>query len=82
MTFKNGGLSALPYLAFWLLTIVSSIVGDKLIQSNTLSKTTVRKLFNTLGFIVPMGAVIGLGFVTCSDPYIGVALLVVGLAFT
>lgn len=29
-----------------------------------------------------MAAVIGLAFVTCASPYLGVALLVVGLAFT
>ena len=36
----------------------------------------------TQGFIIPMSAVIGLGFVTCTDPYIGVALLILGLAST
>lgn len=29
-----------------------------------------------------MGAVIGLGFVTCGIPYVGVGLLVLGLAST
>jgi len=29
-----------------------------------------------------MTAVIGLGFVTCAIPYVGVALLTLGLAFT
>ena len=93
----------MPYIIFWLFTIVSSIVGDKLIQSNVFSKTTVRKLFNLLGnlnanktfmsyssivasifqgFLLPMTAVIGLGFVTCAIPYVGVALLTLGLAFT
>ena len=79
--FKNGGLSALPYIAFWLITIVSSVVGDKLIQSNALSKTVVRKIFNSLGSIIPMGAILGLAFVTCAIPYVGVALLVIGLSF-
>ena len=49
VSFKNGGLSALPYICFWLTIILSSIIGDKLIESKTLSKTFVRKLFNTLG---------------------------------
>ena len=31
---------------------------------------------------MPMTAVIGLGFVTCAIPYVGVALLTLGLAFT
>lgn len=79
---SNGTLSALPYIAFWLVTVVSSILGDTLIQSCKLSKTTVRKIFNTLGFIIPMGAVIGLAFVTCEMPYLGVGILVIGLSST
>lgn len=74
-------MSALPYIAFWLITIVSSVVGDKLIQSNLLSKTVVRKIFNSLGSLIPMAAIIGLAFVTCASPYVGVALLVIGLSF-
>lgn len=79
---SNGLLSALPYIVFWLTIIVSSIVGDKLIQSKKLSKTSVRKIFNSLGLLLPMSAVIGLCFVTCGEPYVGVALLVYGLATT
>lgn len=72
----------MPYVAFWLFTIISSILGDKLIQSKRLSKTSVRKLFNSLGLLIPSGAVLGLAFVTCEIPYLGVGLLAVGLAFT
>ena len=79
---KNGGLSALPYIAFWLFTIVSSITGDKFIQTNTLSKTTVRKVYNTIGNVFPAAAAVGLAFVTCAHPYAGVALLTFGLATT
>lgn len=99
---SNGGLSALPYIAFWLLTIVSSIIGDHLIKSQVLSKTAVRKLFNSignwlstknfsliiskivwiLGLLVPMSAVLALAFVTCKTPYLGVAFVILGLAFT
>jgi ACS family sodium-dependent inorganic phosphate cotransporter-like MFS transporter 5 len=79
---KNGGLSSLPYIVFWLVTIVSSAVGDKLIQSKKLSKTAVRKIFNTLGLLIPAVSMVGLAFVTCSNPYMGVALLTVGLGAT
>lgn len=79
---SNGALSSLPYIAFWFFIVASSVIGDKLYQSGRLSKTAVRKIFNTLGLIVPMGAVIALSFVTCAQPYVGVALLTLGLAFT
>lgn len=47
--FENGGLSALPYLGFWLLTIVSGIVSDQIMQKTKISRTIVRKIFNTIG---------------------------------
>lgn len=50
---SNGGLSALPYIAFWLVTILSSIVGDHLIKNKTLTKTAVRKIFNSIGKRIP-----------------------------
>jgi MFS transporter, ACS family, solute carrier family 17 (sodium-dependent inorganic phosphate cotransporter), member 5 len=79
---SNGALSALPYIVFWFAIILSSIIGDKLIESKKLTKTVVRKIFNSLGLILPMSAVIGLCFVDCSIPYAGVALLTYGLATT
>ena len=57
-------------------------MGDKLVMSFKISKTAVRKIFNSLGFFVPMLAVIGLTFVTCEIKYVGVVLLTIGLAFT
>ena len=78
---SNGALSAIPYLSFWLFTILSGIISDKIIQSGKMSRTVVRKLFNTVGFLVPMCAVFGLIFVTCKNPYISVLLITIGLAF-
>ena len=46
---SNGALSAVPYLCFWLFIILSGIIGDKLIQRFKVQKTTVRKIFNSLG---------------------------------
>ena len=34
-----------------------------------------------VGYYVPMGAVIGLAFIDCSQPYIGVVLLTIALGF-
>ena len=56
-------MSAVPYLIFWLVIIMSGLIGDKLQISYGLQKKTVLRLFNTLGFIIPMIAVIGLMFV-------------------
>jgi ACS family sodium-dependent inorganic phosphate cotransporter-like MFS transporter 5 len=79
---SNGLLSAIPYLLFWLFTILSGILSDKMIQSGKITRTACRKLFNTIGFTVPMFAVIGLIFVNCQYPYLGVLCIAIGLAFT
>lgn len=78
----SGGLSSLPFIFFWLIILISSFIGDRLIESKKLTKTQVRKLFNTLGLVLPATAVGGLCFVTCANPYIGVTLLTVGLSTT
>jgi hypothetical protein len=75
-------LSAVPYIVFWIFIISSGIICDRLVQQYKMSKTFVRKIFNSLSMLVPMGAVIGLCFVNCETKMIGVALLTLGLAFT
>lgn len=79
---SSGFLASLPFIVFWFIILVSGQIGDKLIVSKKLSKVAVRKLFNTLGLILPAAAVGALCFVTCSTPYVGVALLTIGLATT
>lgn len=51
-------------------------------RKTKLSRTLLRKIANSLSNLVPMGAVIGLAFVSCREPAAGVVLLSIGLAFT
>jgi MFS family permease len=74
-------MSSLPYLACWLFINVSSMTGDRLIQSKKISRKNVRKIFNGIGLSVPVCSLIGISFITCATPYLGVALLVIGFAF-
>lgn len=46
---SNGTLSALPYLVFWAFILISGNVGDYFLQKLKMSKTKVRKIFNSLG---------------------------------
>jgi len=78
---SNGLLSAIPYLVFWFLIMVSGFTSDKLIQSGKISRKNVRRVYNTLGFLIPAAAVVALSFVTCANPYIGVVFLTIGLGF-
>ena len=65
-----------------MLIILSGLTADQIIKSGKLSRTNVRKIFNGTSNYVPMLAVIGLGFIDCSRPYIGLILICIGLSFT
>lgn len=74
-------MTSIPFLLCWIFISASSLAGDKLIQSEKMSRKNVRKIFNGIGLSVPVVAIFGLSFVTCANPYIGVALLSIGFAF-
>lgn len=46
---QNSFVSALPYLAMWLFSIMCSTVADYLISHQVFRVTTVRKIFNSIG---------------------------------
>ncbi|XP_076450040.1 putative transporter slc-17.2 isoform X2 [Babylonia areolata] len=77
---QNGLLSSLPYIGFWAAINVSGNLFDWLQSRGWLSTTAARKISNTLGELCPALLVIGVGFVDCSQPVLGVALLTVGVA--
>ncbi|CAF0770185.1 unnamed protein product [Brachionus calyciflorus] len=78
---SNGLFSSIPYISCWMCAMISSFISDRLIISEVISKASIRKIFNGIGFIVPMIAVILLSFVTCANPYMGVVLLAFGVGF-
>lgn len=57
-------LSALPYLALWVLTVIFSPLSDYLINNGHLSVSIARKLFNSIGHWIPMITLIGLAYTT------------------
>lgn len=75
-------MSALPYVFACALNILSSLFSDKIIQSGRLSRGGTRKLFGSIGLFVPLCAIIGLSFVTCQYPIVGIILLVIGISFS
>jgi ACS family sodium-dependent inorganic phosphate cotransporter-like MFS transporter 5 len=77
---KSGIFAALPYLFAWITVIVASIVADKLITSKVLSKTMTRRVFNSLGILIPVGALIGLTFIPVSNAKISLVVLSIGFA--
>ena len=56
-SFQNGFLSALPYLGAWIVSNLSGVAADYLIERRVYSVTVVRKLFTILGketFLLPI----------------------------
>ncbi|XP_059058437.1 putative inorganic phosphate cotransporter [Achroia grisella] len=74
----NGLLSALPYLAMYLLSFVFSWLADFLVNRNLIRKVTSRKIFNTIAFWGPAVALLILSYL----PPGHLALAVVILTFT
>ncbi|KAK5883235.1 hypothetical protein CesoFtcFv8_019589 [Champsocephalus esox] len=64
---SNGFLSALPYLGGWLMSMLSGVVADSLIEREVFSITVVRKLFTLLGLILPAAFLVAVSFAGCND---------------
>ncbi|EDW08139.1 putative inorganic phosphate cotransporter [Drosophila mojavensis] len=72
---SNALLSSLPYFAMGILCFVVSPISDLLINRGTLTVTTSRKLFNSIGQWVPMGCLIGLGYMSAKQKTEAIVLL-------
>ncbi|XP_017078218.1 putative inorganic phosphate cotransporter isoform X3 [Drosophila eugracilis] len=72
---SNAFLSSLPYFAMGLLCFVVSPISDLLINRGTISITTARKLFNSIGQWGPMACLIGLGYMTADEKTWAIILL-------
>ncbi len=58
-----------------------SVLSDKLLASNRLSKRNVRRVFILIGAFVPCVFIVALSFITCEYVKLGVVLLVLGIGF-
>ncbi|KAF3834251.1 hypothetical protein F7725_025455 [Dissostichus mawsoni] len=63
---SNGFLSALPYLGAWLMTMLSGLVADSLIEREVFSITVVRKLFTLIGLMLPAAFFVAVSFAGCN----------------
>ncbi|XP_064631101.1 sialin-like [Lineus longissimus] len=78
----NGVFSSLPFVGFAILINATGFLADFLRSRALVSTTMCRKIFNSLGMLVPAALVLVLGYIDCSTPYTAVALLTIGVAFT
>ncbi|XP_014356393.2 putative inorganic phosphate cotransporter isoform X1 [Papilio machaon] len=72
---SNGLLSALPYVAMYILSFVFSWTSDFLVNRNIISLPTARKLFNTIAFWGPAAALLGLSYIPAGHLTLAVVIL-------
>ncbi|KAJ0176884.1 hypothetical protein K1T71_008063 [Dendrolimus kikuchii] len=77
----NGVMSAMPYLAMYLLSFPFGFLSDYFLKKNYLSITSTRKLNNSIGMFGPAIALVGLSYSPAGDVMMAVIILtvVVGL---
>lgn len=63
---SNGFLSALPYLGAWLVSSLSGVVADRLIERRVFSVTVTRKIFTAIGTVLPAVFLVCVSYVGCS----------------
>lgn len=76
---SNALMSSTPYLANMFLTFVFCILADVLIKRRYTSVNTSRKLFNTIGFWVPVVPLILLGYMRADQSELALVLLVIAV---
>lgn len=75
--FQNALLSALPYLAMWVISLAVSPISDYLINREVVGIATGRKLFNSFGHWVPALTLVILPFLR--DPTQAIAMLTIAI---
>ncbi|XP_064628934.1 sialin-like [Lineus longissimus] len=76
---EDGLFSALPYLAYTILTLVYNPFADWLLTKGHMRTTTIRKLSTALGMFIPSAFMIGTAWIGC-DYMLGVTLLTISCA--
>ncbi|XP_011178027.1 putative inorganic phosphate cotransporter [Zeugodacus cucurbitae] len=76
---SNALMSSVPYLSCLFFTIVFCILADFLMKRGYTSVNTSRKLFNTIGFWVPVVPIILLGYMHADQSELALALLIIAV---
>lgn len=76
---QNALLTALPYLAMWLISLGVSPISDYLINRGCISTRTGRKLFNSIGHWIPAMTLVILPYMTEPKSAIFLLTIAVGL---
>ena len=50
---SSAGISALPYICMFIVIIAQGRLSDYLLRKNIWARTTVRRVFNSIGLLIP-----------------------------
>ncbi|XP_046627283.1 putative inorganic phosphate cotransporter [Neodiprion virginianus] len=75
---SNGLLTALPYVAMWIVSNISSVLADWLIKSGKMTTTNVRKAFTTFGSVGPAIFLVAASYGECNRVLV-VILFIIGI---
>ncbi|RNA24333.1 sialin-like, partial [Brachionus plicatilis] len=78
----NGELCSIPFLSCWLFIILSGVFSDILIKSKKFEKINIRKLCNSIGFLVPAITFIGLIYTDSSRRVLGFSMILINISFS
>jgi MFS transporter, ACS family, solute carrier family 17 (sodium-dependent inorganic phosphate cotransporter), member 5 len=73
----NSYISSFEYALMLLFTIIGGITADKLIKSNKMSQLNTRRLFNSIGMMLPALLFSLIGFISCQYYSLGIIILVI-----
>ncbi|KOB67057.1 Permease of the major facilitator superfamily [Operophtera brumata] len=76
---NNGKLSALPYVAMYILSFVFSWIADFLVNRDIVQLVTSRKIFNTIAHWGPAVALLGLAYLPAGNLTLAVVILTITL---
>ncbi|XP_026299705.1 putative inorganic phosphate cotransporter isoform X4 [Apis mellifera] len=75
---SNGTVSALPYLAMWIFSMLISHVADWMISSGRFNHTFTRKIVNSIGQFGPAIALAAASYTGCNS-WLTVTILTIGV---
>ncbi|XP_014229479.1 putative inorganic phosphate cotransporter isoform X1 [Trichogramma pretiosum] len=74
----NGAISALPYLAMWIFSVLIAYVADWMIQRKIFGITATRKIVNSIGQFGPAVCLTAASYTGC-NPTLTIVLLTLGV---
>ncbi|XP_050392280.1 sialin isoform X1 [Patella vulgata] len=63
---KNSLLSAVPYLALWILQVVSGYLADLIRKNNYMNTLNTRRVLNTSGLLIPAVFMVAVAYSGCN----------------